>query len=123
MKWGLMTPWERVRVRAIAILAAGLTSSIVIYLAAQPPPGNPLGYDPEDTKKYVHDMELYGGKANLLAYGFRQWFGSLWHGRRLAFTVAGLTVIVACAFVFFAAPLPPEPQAEGLPGQKPPDRG
>ncbi len=103
-----MDPWARVRVRALAILVFGFSSAAAIYLTAHAPPANPLGYEPEDTKRYVHDMELYGGKANMLAYEFRKWFAALWHGKQLAFTVAVITLIAAGVFVFFAAPLPPE---------------
>ncbi len=103
-----MTPHERLRFGTIAILVVGFAAAIVIYVTAQPPPANPLGYEPEDSKKYVRDMEMYGGKSNLLAYEVREWFDSLWHGKRLAFTVAAVTVIAAGAFAFFAVPLPPE---------------
>lgn len=105
-----MTP-RRVRTVTLAILAVGFVAAVVIYLTAQPPLENPLGYDPMDTKKYLHDLEEFGGKANVIAVEFREWFDSLWHGRRLAFTVATLGVIAACLFKFFATPLPPEPEA------------
>ena len=98
MKWGLLTPEERVRAGTRAILALGFAAAVVIYLTAQPPPDNPLGYDPLDTKKYLHDLEVYGGKANVIAAQFRDWFDSLWHGKQLAFTVIVLTVIAAGAF-------------------------
>jgi hypothetical protein len=98
----------RVRVGTRAILVLGFAAAIVIYLTAGPPPGNPLGYDPLDTKKYLHDLEVYGGKANVLAAQFTDWFDSLWQGKRLAFTVAVIAVIAAFAFNFFATPLPPD---------------
>ena len=109
MKWRPIDPEARLRAGTLAILVIGFVSAVAIFLTAQPPPGNPLGYEPEDSKKFVRDMEVYGGKGNLLAYELRQWFGSLWRGKRLAFTVAVITVIVACVFAFFAAPLPPDP--------------
>jgi len=94
----------------------------VIYLTAQPPPANPLGYDPLDTKRYLHDLEVYGGKANVLAAEFRDWFDNLWHGKRLAFTVAVLAMIAAFAFRFFATPLPPDPDAPGDGQENPSER-
>ncbi len=42
-------------------------------------------------------MELYGGKANILAAELLDWFQSLWHGQRLAATLACLTVLSAAA--------------------------
>jgi len=92
----------------IAILAVGFAIAAAIYVSARAAPGNPLGYEPEDTKKYVHDLEVYGGKANVLAEELRHWLGSLWHGRRLAATVACLTIVAAGIFAFATAPLPPD---------------
>src|SRR6266496_127257 len=114
MKSGPMTPQARARAGTLAILVVGFAAAVVIYLTAHTPPGNPLGYDPLDTKKYLHDLEEFGGKANVLAAEFREWFESLWHGKRLAFTVAAITVISAWAFRFFATPLPPDPEAPVL---------
>src|SRR5713226_915557 len=107
MRWGL-TPEESIRFGTRAILVIGFAAAALIYLTAQPPPGNPLGYDPLDTKKYLHDLEVYGGKANVIAAEFREWFASLWHGERLAFTLAVITVIAAFAFKFFATRLQPD---------------
>jgi hypothetical protein len=119
MKWGLLTPEARIRVGTRAILVIGFAAAVVIYLTAQPPPGNPLGYDPLDTKKYLHDLEVYGGKANVLAAELREWFDSLWHGERLAFTVAVITLSAAGAFKFFATRLPADPEADGPNGGNP----
>lgn len=113
MKWELPTGQARVRAGTRAILALGFAAAVVIYLTAQPPPENPLGYDPLDTKKYLHDLEVYGGKANVVAAQFRDWFDGLWHGKQLAFTMAVITVIAAFTFKFFATPLPPDPEASG----------
>src|SRR5713226_5683007 len=118
MRWGL-TPEESIRFGTRAILIIGFATAVVIYLTAQPPPENPLGYDPLDTKKYLHDLEVYGGKANIFAAEFREWFDSLWHGKRLAFTVAVITVITAWAFKFFATPLPSDAEASDANGSIP----
>jgi hypothetical protein len=103
-----LTPQKRLRVGTVAILVVGFVAAAIISLSARAVPGNPLGYELEDSKKYVHDLELYGGKANVLADGIRRWFGSLWHGKRLGATVACLTVVAAGAYAFATAPLPPD---------------
>jgi hypothetical protein len=118
-----MTPEARPRVGALAILVIGFATAVAIYLTAQPPPANPLGYEPKDTKQYLRDLELYGGKANVLATELREWFDSLWHGKRLAFTVAVITVSAACAFKLLATPLPPSPETGGVNGEKPSGSG
>lgn len=94
-----------------AILAVGLVASAVIYWKATLPGPNPLGYDPEDTKQYLRQMQVYGGTANVLASEIRLWFESLWHGTRLAYTVAFLTLLSAGAYWLFTRP-PLEPEKE-----------
>ncbi len=92
----------RIRQITLGLLAAGLGGAMVLYLLAAPTGTNPLGYEPEDTKKYLRDLELYGGKVNVLATQFTRWWDSLWQGRNLAYTVAMLTALLALAFWFIA---------------------
>jgi hypothetical protein len=94
---------RRVRQIAAAMLALGLGSALTIYLIASPTSANPMGYDPMDTKKYLRELEVYGGKANVLSVEFQQWFAGLWHGRTLAGTVAVLTVLLTFVFWFVAS--------------------
>ena len=94
---------RRLRFVAAAILVVGLACTMWIFLSAASSTGDTLGYNPEESKQYLRAMELYGGKANVLAAELRQWFGSLWHGTRLAYTVACATVLLAGAFWFAAA--------------------
>jgi hypothetical protein len=93
------------------ILAVGLTAALVIYLTAATPDDSAI--DPADSKQYLRQMELYGGKANLLAAEIRAWFASLWHGRRLALTVAVVTVAAAVGYWLVAAPLPSDLERAG----------
>jgi hypothetical protein len=96
-KWG-ETPEARLRIATRAILLIGFAAAVVIYVTARPPAENPLGYDPLQNKAYVHELEVFGGRANVLAAEFRDWFASLWEGRRLAYTVGVLTVLAAFGF-------------------------
>jgi len=102
----------RLKRLTIAILAIGFGSAVVIFIAATAPADNPLGYEPLQTKKYLHDLELYGGKANVLATEFREWFAGLWHGTNLAYTVAVATLLLVWIVRFFLTPLPEEPALE-----------
>ena len=74
----------------------GLGSALAIYLTAEPAPGDPLGR--ADSRQYLRTMELYGGKANILAAELLDWFQGLWHGKRLALTVACITVFAAAGY-------------------------
>jgi len=44
------------------------------------------------SKREILQMERIGGKANVLASELRQLFFELWHGQKLAFTLAYLSV-------------------------------
>ncbi len=95
----------------VVILLAGLGAAIWIYLTAEKSIGDPDyeiagGYvyssTPGNTKKYTHDLELYGGKAAVLAEQFSRWFRGLWLGQTLAFTVFCISLLLSCG-VFLAA--------------------
>ena len=94
---------RQIRHIAVMILALGLGGALTIHLTVGPMPADPLGYNLLDSKKSLRELELYGGKANVLSVEFQQWFSGLWHGRTLAATVAVLTVLLAFAFWFVAS--------------------
>ena len=98
------------------ILLVGLGMAIFIYQTADDDSSGVLGYQiiggtiypimPENTKIYKHDLEVYGGKAAVLADEFRRWFIGLWHGRSLAFTITCITIFISFAGFFTARHLP-----------------
>ncbi len=99
---GLMR--ERQARVAATIALAGLVAACVIYVTASVAPGGAVER-PEDTKQYLRQMEVYGGKANVLASQAREWFGELWHGKRLAGTVAVLSLVLAAISFVALTPL------------------
>jgi hypothetical protein len=64
---------------------------------------------------YQHNLELYGGKFNLLTDQFMSWVAGLWHGRSLAVIVAAVTVIVSLGLVLAVRRLPSDIQDENKP--------
>jgi hypothetical protein len=112
MKWKIADRHTGLNLLGATILLVGLGSALLIYRTAGNDANSVLGYEvgdgsvysvqPEDSKKYLRDMELYGGKANVLMDEFRRWFIGLWHGESLAFTVAGITIFISLG-VFYAA--------------------
>jgi hypothetical protein len=98
------------------ILLFGLGSAILIYQTAQNNSSGVLGYEegdgsvypvmPEDSKKYLRDLELIGGKANVLADEFRRWFIGLWHGKSLAFPVGCIAILISFGVFYVANHLP-----------------
>jgi hypothetical protein len=105
-----------------AVLMVGLAGAVLVYLTADDYSERTLGYEmvggsvypitPEDSKKYMHDLELYGGKANVLADEFIGWFDGLWHGKSLAFTIACITLFVSFGFFLVGSCMPSEPKPD-----------
>ncbi len=96
--------WRRLerRIRmdiARGILLVGLTSAVAVYFTAGKPALGPLGDPLEDSKVFRRNMEMYGGKANLVASEILESFKSLWHGKPLAFTLAFLTLLAVGSFL------------------------
>jgi len=90
------------------ILLAGLVAAVVIHVRSGTDPEALLELSPETSKKYLHDLEMYGGTANVLAVQIETWFEGLWHGRALAWTVAVLSVLGSLGYVFLTVVLPPD---------------
>ena len=90
------------RLLSYVLCTIGLCIAIVIYVTTSPPPPQP--YDPFTSKKYLRDLEIYGGKINILAVELRQWFASLWHGKPLAYTIACLTLMLSSLLWFMGFP-------------------
>ncbi len=87
------------------ILVTGLSSAACIYWAAERQTTSaavPYELNPEYSKQYSRELELYGGQANVLAYEFREWFVGLWRGKSLGYIVGGSAVLVSVG-LFFAA--------------------
>ena len=110
---------------SVFVLIIGLFGAAMIYRAADRESADAVIYEqgdsstypvsPYDTKKYLRDMELYGGKANVLAAELRLWFVGLWQGKSLAYTLAFLSVLVSFALFYAAGRLTrgPEPSETG----------
>ncbi|MEI7636674.1 MAG: hypothetical protein WCJ37_05165 [Syntrophus sp. (in: bacteria)] len=116
MKWTITDPQTYLNLIGIIILLVGLGSATLIYITAENDSGDVLGYEvidgqaypiyPEDSKMYVHDLQVIGGKASVLIDEFRRWFAGLWRGKTLAFTVAFISILISIPFFFFAKHLP-----------------
>jgi hypothetical protein len=88
-----MTSTKRIRVVGIILLIGGLLAGVVIYFKAPPEQDRDLilGIDVR-TNRDVLQLEKMGGKSAVFMADFEEWFASIWHGRRLAYTVAVLAM-------------------------------
>ncbi len=112
MKWKIASLRIRLYIFSAALLLIGLGSAIPIYLTADNDGNGVPGYEVvggyiypgmhEKSKSYIHDLEVYGGKTAVLADEFNRWFYGLWHGKALAFTIAGLTIFFSLVLFIVA---------------------
>jgi hypothetical protein len=104
------------------ILLAGLISSVLIYRAAINDSTSDSSYEIVGgyiypggggyTKKYVHDLQLYGGNAAVLTDEFMRWFTGLWHGKSLSFTVASIAFILSLGVIVIANNVQPSSRSD-----------
>ena len=116
MKWKMADLRTCLNLISAIILLVGLGSAILIYRTTESSSSAVLGYDeqggsvypimPEDSKRYLRDLELYGGKANVLMDELRRGFVGLWHGKSLAFTIACITIFFSFGVFYAASRLP-----------------
>lgn len=102
------------------LVGVGLVSGFVIYLVAKPVELDPLMGDLLQNKRYVHELQVMGGKSNLLMARFMAWFGDRWRGPQLGITIGVLTVLATLAFRWGAArpDLWRDPEPEPVPVPK-----
>jgi hypothetical protein len=114
-------PRRALYLASLVVLLLGLGSAVLVYLTAGNEAGGLAGYGepgdlyqirPEESKTYRHDLELYGGKWNLLADDFARWFAGLWYGRSLAYTLAFITLVLSAGIFSVARHLRPNPPPE-----------
>lgn len=105
MKWKTLSLQTRLYLVSAIIVLLGLGIAVAIYLTAEDKADSGPGYEvtaPENSKMYMHDLELYGGKANVFADELRVWFDGLWHGKTLAYTIACIALVISFMIFFIA---------------------
>lgn len=128
-----MTP-RRINQISVLLLLLGLGSAVAIYVTARPVEVDPVFGNPLNSKKYLHELRVMGGNANVAFAEFEAWLASRWQGRNLAGTVAFLSLAAILLFRFAAshpelfAPEPVRPATVPPPdpaatASSPPDTG
>lgn len=94
---------RRINQVSALLLLLGFGSAFVIYLRARPVVFDPFVGNPLTSKRYLHELRLIGGKANVAFAEFQAWCAERWQGENLAVTVAVLAVLATLAFRVVAA--------------------
>jgi hypothetical protein len=105
------------------ILLVGSAGTVLVYQRAENYSNDSEAYDegggshypvnPQDTKKYLRDMEQLGGKVNVLTDGLRRWLAGMWYGKALAYIVACLTLALSFGIFYTANHLPSRLKSDG----------
>jgi len=94
----------------VGILLIGLTAGLLIYIFTPDDEGMDYTRQIASGRMYQHNIAVMGGKFAVYVDQFNLWFGGLWHGRPLAYTVAVLAVAISlvcfCLAWIVSQPLP-----------------
>jgi hypothetical protein len=101
------------------ILSLGLAAAALVYFTAEEDnSANEIGYvvaggevypiAPNQSKRYIRDLERFGGKASVIFDEIDRWFDGLWRGRALGVTLGWISLVVSLALFLFARWLPPD---------------
>jgi hypothetical protein len=101
-----------IRYWGAAILVVGLASAALIYVFAGEDREAEAAREIAGGRMYQHNLELMGGKLNVLIVQFNEWFASLWQGTTLAFTIAVLAVVIALGCFWVAHLIYTSPPAD-----------
>jgi ABC-type phosphate/phosphonate transport system permease subunit len=110
MNWGILKQRLSLNIISAVILVVGLGSAALIYQRAV---NESYGAVDDvqlmmqtNSKLFRHNLEVFGGKLNVMMYDFRTWFAGLWHGKSLAFIIACSAVIISLGIFYTANYLP-----------------
>jgi hypothetical protein len=93
-----LTPARRVRLAGLIVLVVGgLAAALVVATARTAAAPDAPGLARSETR----ELERLGGRATARTVAFDDWLASLWHGERLGWTLAALSLVVggACLHV------------------------
>jgi hypothetical protein len=100
-------PHARAYLVTVLLVVVGWTVAAIVYFHAAPPDDDPLRQF-HDSKSYQQQVERFGGKATVFANDLTDWIASLFRGQNLAFTIAGITLMVAFGYFFRATRRTPD---------------
>ncbi|MFL9868096.1 hypothetical protein PQR67_28300 [Paraburkholderia fungorum] len=96
---------KRLYLAGAVVLLGSLIAAAIIYAMAPPPDSAVSMYSIADPR-YQIELQRIGGTAEVVMAQLHEWFGGLWQGTALAYTVAVLGALLAgaCFFIgyFFA---------------------
>ncbi len=106
----------RLYISGLVILVFGLLGAALIYATAEDEPEDAAGYvmidgkaypiPPSASKRYVRDLQRFGGKSAVLFDELGRWFAARWQGKALGVTLAWISVLAALGIFLVARRVP-----------------
>jgi len=106
MNWRHTDLRTRLRLIAAVILLIGFGMGLWLYVTAENAPIDAATDQEQHSKMYVRNLQVYGGNMAVMEDELYRWFSGLWQGTSLAYTVAGIAVLISGGFFFVASKLP-----------------
>ncbi len=113
MNWTVARKRTCLNLIGVLMLLVGLGSALLIYKNAASNSyadqsykdwdGNIYPVTPGDSKMYRHNLEVMGGRMNVMLNDFSRWFSGLWHGKSLALIIGSATLIISLGLFKAAA--------------------
>jgi len=98
-----------VRRLGLALVALGLLAGLAVHISAGA--GDQADTDLVARQREMRELQRLGGMATVQTVKFDQWLASLWHGERLAGTLAMLGLIAGGACWWIGGLMGEEPDA------------
>ena len=83
---------QRFRVVGTTLLLVGMIAATFVYFKSKPEKQHGILGVAIRTNRDTLELERMGGKLYVLFSELNEWFVSLWHGRKLAYTIAVLSL-------------------------------
>lgn len=93
---------KRLFIGGLAILFAGLISAFLIYFFASDQTPDIALLSLDNQRLHDYNLERMSGKAAVYLSRFSDWLDSMLHGKRLAYSVAAVSVFVSIVCFWFA---------------------
>lgn len=97
-----------IRYWGAAILLVGLVAAALVYALASDDRDMEVAAEIAGGRMYQHNLELMGGKLGVFLADVNDWFASLWHGKRLAGTIAVIAIVAGAGCFWIASLIAPD---------------
>ena len=90
------------------MLVLGVGAGLLIYFLADEDSANLAMEEMLRSKRYVRELQRFGGKASVVFDDFMRWFDARWHGKALGVSLGWISAGVSGVLYWFSSRGGPE---------------